>query len=228
MIQSADHFSNRQPPTTPRMNISDPEQPRRQRIFLYTTIFLVLLLGLLLWVLPPERTLGDVIKVIFLHGALVQVGLAVFAAAGILGILQLVRPRPALASWNLALLETAVIVWVAYAAASMVSTYLSWGVWIAWDEPRVRASVEVLFFSVACLAVVLWVGQHTFTAIASILLAGTVWFLVKGAAIFRHPLDPIGTSTSMAYPWFFAGMLLLVGLLAVQLARWLRTQQPAA
>ncbi len=79
-------------------------------------------------------------------------------------------------------------IWVVYALSSMVTTRLAWGEWIAWDEPRVRASIHVLWFSIACLLLVKWMNHPAFTAFANIVIAGAVWFLIKGAGLLRHPL----------------------------------------
>jgi hypothetical protein len=189
-------------------------------------IVLTGLSALLLLLIPAEQTLGNIIKVIFLHGALVEVGLLVFAAAGLTGLAYLVWRTAALDGWTLALQKTGVILWIVYALSSMVSTKLAWGQWIAWDEPRVRASALVLGFSILCLLFVLWVDNRFFTALANLAVAGVSWYLVKGANILRHPFDPIGTSSSDRYRIFFVLLLLLILLLAAQLTLWLREEDP--
>lgn len=176
----------------------------------------------LLLALPPEQTLGAVIRVIFLHGALVQVGLLVFAAAGILGFVYLWRRDSTIYGWLVAAQRTGLLVWVVYVAASMLSTYLAWGQWIAWDEPRVRASAGVLWFAVACWLLVWWVGSPLFRALANGVLAGATWWLIKGAAIFRHPFNPIGESGSPTYRLIFAGLMVVALLSAGLLMRRLR------
>jgi hypothetical protein len=184
-------------------------------------LLLVVAAGLLL-ALPPEHTLGAVIRVIFLHSALVQVGLMVFAAAGILALLYLWRRDPTVYRWLVAAQRTGVAVWVVYALASMLSTYLAWGQWIAWDEPRVRASAGVLWFAVACWLLAWWVASPVFRALANLVLAGAAWWLVKGAAIFRHPFDPIGESGSPTYRLIFVALLLVLLLITALLMRRLR------
>ncbi|MEZ4673375.1 MAG: hypothetical protein R2932_03930 [Caldilineaceae bacterium] len=54
---------------------------------------LTLAILLLLFLLPPERTLGDVIKLVLLHGAPVRAALIAFASAGLL-LLCLFSPSP--------------------------------------------------------------------------------------------------------------------------------------
>lgn len=186
---------------------------------------LLALLGLvLLWLLPPEQTLGGIVRVIFLHGALVQIGLVAFAVAGLLGLVYLWRRTAGVYAWLVAVQQVAVLIWIAYALSSMLSTYLAWGQWIAWDEPRVRASAGVLWFAITSLALVWWVGNPIFTALANIVQAGVAWVLIKGAILFRHPFDPIGASGSLTYRITYGGLLLVVLALAFVLARGLHAR----
>jgi hypothetical protein len=181
------------------------------------------LIGLVvaLWLIPPEQTLGNVIKVIFLHGALVRVALLTFVAAGVLSLGFLLMRRIAWYAWAMALQKSAVILWIVYALISSISTWLSWGEWIAWDEPRVRASVHVLWFSVACLLLTMWMGNRSFAAIVNLLVTGVTWMLIRGATIIRHPFDPIGASGSETYQTLYWVMVAALLLLAALLVRWL-------
>ena len=45
------------------------------------------LAGLVLWAMPAEKTIGQVIKIVYLHGALSRAGMIGFIAAGLLVIL---------------------------------------------------------------------------------------------------------------------------------------------
>ena len=68
----------------------------------------------LLLFLPPEQMLGHIIKIVFLHGALVQTGLLTFAAAGIVGLGYLVSRHEPVDAWCLAAQKTGVVVWSLY------------------------------------------------------------------------------------------------------------------
>lgn len=171
--------------------------------------------------LPEEATLGSVIKVIFLHGALVRVGLVAFGVAAVLGLVCLFKQGAAALRWCLAVQKTAVIVWVVYALTSMVSTRLSWGEWIAWEEPRVQASIHVLWLSLACLALVLWVNSRVFTGLANLVVGVMAWVLVRGASLLRHPFNPIGDSGSLQYPIYYWVMVASLLILATALVYWL-------
>lgn len=174
---------------------------------------------LLAW-LPAEKTLGGVIKVVLLHGALVQVGLFCFIAAGLLGTLYLATRWDEAILWCEAAQKTALAVWAAYAVSSMAATYLAWGQLIAWDEPRVRTSAYVLVLALACLALAGWVRDRVFTALVNVVSAGAVFYLVKGANVVRHPLDPIGESPSLLYRLAFPALFVIVLAMAALLA-WL-------
>jgi hypothetical protein len=184
---------------------------------------LAVVAAVLLLLLPPERTLGNTIKAVYIHGALVQTGLLAFGAAGLLGLAYLAWPGESLHQWCLAVQKTAVAVWVAYALSSMLATYLAWGVAIAWNEPRVQASAKVLGVCVAFLMLVLWVGHRQFTAVVNVVMAALAWWLTKSAVNLRHPFNPIGSSDSVVFKWFFIAILSVVLLMAIQLARWMRT-----
>ena len=183
------------------------------------TICLFVLGGALLFFLPDEATLGGVIKVVLLHGALVQAGLYAFLAAGLLGLAWLVTRRAGLLAWCEAVQKSAVFVWVAYVVSSMVATYMAWGQWIAWDEPRVRSSAYVLGFALAALVLTWWVGDALFTALLNVVTEGVVWYLVKGAVVVRHPLIPLGPSTSDVFR-VYALALLAIALGLTALLAW--------
>ena len=191
-----------------------------------------LLLIATLVLLPPEKTLGPVIKVIFLHGALVRIGLLTFLVAGLLGLATIFTRGNALLRWCLATQKAALLIWIVYVLSSMISTRLSWGEWIAWDEPRVRASVYVLGLSIAALLIVLWVNSRLFTGLTNMLVAIVSWLLVRGASIMRHPFDPIGTSGSSTYALLYwlmvAALLVLTGLLVWGLEQRTLPIEPSA
>jgi hypothetical protein len=175
--------------------------------------------ALLLWRMPNEATLGPVVKVVVLHGALVQAGLYAFLIAGILGAVWLLTRRESVLAWCGAVQKTAVIIWIAYALSSMVSTYMAWGQWIAWDEPRVRTSAYVLILALASLGIVVWVNDALFTALANIVTAAVAWYLVKGVGVIRHPVDPLGPSTDAIFRMMALALQVIVLCLAALLAR---------
>lgn len=210
------------------MSTSAPAGTPHRRAWLMPALaaLAAIALAAALWLIPPEQTLGNVIKIIFLHGALVRVALLTFAAAGLVSLAYLLMRKPNLFAWAMAAQESAVILWIVYALTSMVSTYMSWGEWIAWEEPRVRASIHVLWFSIACLLLARWIGNRLFAAAINLLVAVVAWILIRGASIIRHPFDPIGTSGSETYQALYWVMVAALIVLAIVLVLWRVGRQP--
>jgi hypothetical protein len=184
-----------------------------------TLAALAIAAAILVAALPPEATLGAAIRPVFLHGALVQTGLVVFAAATVAGLVALAARREASYRISTAGQWTAAIVWIAYIISSMIATAIAWGVVIAWYEPRVQASAKVLGASLLCLALTRIVRDPRLSAIANCALGILAWALVKGTGVLQHPLDPIGTSNSLTYKALFGALWLTLLLIAGQIWR---------
>jgi hypothetical protein len=191
---------------------------RRGRLLALLTPLAVLLL---LFLLPPERTLGEVIKLVLLHGALVRAALIAFAVAGGLGLFCLLSANPIWPRWAIAIQITALLLWIGNVLSSSLATKLTWGEWIAWGEPRVLATIHVLWLALACLALVLWLDHRIFTGLANLVVAGFSWGLIKGATLVRHPFDPLGSSNSSTYQLLYGGMVVVLLVIGWQVARWM-------
>lgn len=163
---------------------------------------------LILALMPAEKTLGQVIKLVYLHGALSRAGMMGFLAAGITGLAYLIRRRPALARWTRGLLFSGWGFWVAHFVVSMPATRLTWGPWIAWGEPRVTMTLQLMGVGLVVILVTWLLNDGRFTAGAALLLAAAVAVLAGRTGVIRHPLDPIGASPSTALR--LAYLLLLI------------------
>ncbi len=182
---------------------------------------LLALLAVLLILSPAERQLGNLIKVIYLHGALARVGLYALMLAGLPALVYLVRPRPALLRWSNALQAAGMIVFVVHFALSVIPTHETWGVWIAFDEPRTRMSLQIIGVGLLVIIVRHLIADRRFSAIANLLLGAAVLLLNLRTGVLRHPLNPIGDSTSSAIQLYYAGILLTCATLTALLAWWL-------
>jgi len=187
----------------------------------------VVLAALILILMPGEKTLGRIIKIVYLHGALSRAGMVGFWAAGIAGVVYLLRPRPALARWTHALLLSGWSYWAAHFIISMPATRLTWGPWIAWGEPRVTMTLQVLVAGLVVIVITRLLNDDRFTAAAAVLLALAVAFLLGRTGVLRHPLDPIGSSPAMLFRLIY--LLLLIPVIgSMFLIAWRLTQGKAA
>jgi len=191
---------------------------------------------LLLWIIlaPSESRLGNLVKLVFVHGALVWSGLLAFTVAGALGLLALAarhllgaivpaarKHAPVLYRGAASAGLAALIVWIAYVISSMAVTGLTWGQLIAWNEPRVQATGLILLAALVLYIVARLVANVEFTAIVSVLMGFVPWIVVNQAGVIRHPVDPIGGSESTAIQTYYGLILLTVAALALTLIAWL-------
>jgi hypothetical protein len=190
-----------------------------------------LLLLLVLWTVlaPAESRLGNVIKVVYVHGALVWAGLLTFSLAGVLGavalaVRYLVRSAGRAAVWyrgTQAAALAALIVWIVYVISSMVVTGMAWGQLIAWNEPRVRVTALILAAALLLAFVARLVNHPDFTAGVNLAMGIVPWVMVQQVEAIRHPVDPIGGSESASIQLYYLLILLTVVALAMTLVAWL-------
>ncbi len=187
-------------------------------------VVLIALLVLLLVLSPAEQQLGNLVKIIFLHGALARTGLFGLMAAGGLGLLFLIRPKPGLLRWSNALQVAAMILFVVHFALSVIPTHATWGMWIAFDEPRTRMSLQIIGVGLIVILVRYLLNDDRLSALANLLLGGAVLLLELRTGVLRHPLNPIGDSPSGAIQGFYLAIVATCFGLLLLLA-WLLTQR---
>ena len=191
---------------------------------------LVVLMALLLLLSPAERTLGQAIKLVYLHGALVRTALIIFAVSLPVNLIALVTGRVKWFTWGKAMVWSAVIIWLTHTLFSMITTYATWGVFIAWFEPRTRFTFNLAAVSIIVVAVAQLVGNHRFSALVFALLSGLTLGLLPGLDFVQHPLNPIGTSPSGSIRLFYAAIFMISMGIAGLLVIWLQDKvstQPA-
>jgi heme exporter protein C len=178
---------------------------------------LIVAIILVAWFSPADKTLGDLVKLVYVHGAIVQVALLTFGVAGVLGLGYLTFGRAALYEWSQAAERTGIVLWVLYVVTSATVMKLAWG-GIAWSEPRWVLGIQVMV-----VAPVVHLGgslmqNRRITALLNAAVAGLILFLLYRARVVLHPLDPIGTSPSTAIKVSYDVLLVLWVLVAAQMA----------
>jgi heme exporter protein C len=181
---------------------------QRRRLFWLLLAVCASMALLILALMPAEKTLGQVIKIVYLHGALSRAGMLGFAAAGVAAGAYLVRPRPQIIRWAVALLVSGWCFWAAHFLVSMPATRLTWGPWVAWGEPRVSMTLQIAVAGLVVLGASALIRESRFTAVAIALLALTIAVMAARTGVLRHPLDPIGTSPSATLRFVYLLLLL--------------------
>ena len=198
---------------------------RNRRLFLILILVCVVSAAVILLLMPLERTLGQVIKIVYLHGALSRAGMLGLLAAGIAGIAYLLTKRPVLAAWTRGLLLSGWLFWLAHFVVSMPATRLTWGPWIAWGEPRVTMTLQLIAAGLVVILISWMIRDARFTAFAAALLALAVGWMAFSTGVLRHPLDPIGSSPSATLQLVYLALLIPI-ITAMALVAWRFTWEP--
>jgi hypothetical protein len=195
-----------------------------QRRWLLFFLGLLGVLAILLWLSPAEQTLGQSIKLVYLHGALVRTALLLLAISLPVNLIALFSGKANWFGWGRAITLAAIIIWLAHTLVSMITTYATWGVFIAWFEPRTRFTFNLAFVGVIVLAASRLVDSRVFSAMVNVLLAAIALFLLPGLGFVQHPLDPIGQSTSGTIQFFYAAILGISLMMGGLLVIWLQAR----
>jgi len=192
-------------------------------------------LGLL--VAPPERFMGDVGRIFYIHVPTATIGLLLPAAACLIAVGSLMRDSP---RWDAAL-EGAVEVSTLLIGMMLIQGSIwakpTWGVYWDWD-PRLTSSAILMASFVGVLALRSFVDdplrRASWSAVATIVAFANVpivYFSVKWWRTLHQSFtggrdleDTMGTA--FAYNWF--GLALMVTWLVVRRARLSWLQRPRA
>jgi hypothetical protein len=180
-----------------------------------------LILMVLLWLSPAEQTLGQTVKLVYLHGALVRASMVLFVVSLPINVVALVAGRSSWSVWGKALTWAAVAIWLVHTFFSMITTFAAWGVFIAWFEPRTRFTFTLAVTGLIIVAISRLVDDARFSSLAYLLLAGLTLGLAPRLGAIQHPLDPISSSPSNAIRVYYLAIqtvtLVMGGLVVVWL-----------
>ena len=174
-------------------------------------IFLVMALA------PLEKTLGTSARIVYLHGAWVWSAMITILAAGAVGLVALLARREVLHAWSRALGRAGIVLWVTFLPMSLYVMQVSWnGIYL--DEPRFRIP-----FNFAVVGTLLQVGLSFFkpvwTSLANLLYGAALFLAMRSVETILHPDAPILNTDSGGIQIFFAVLVILINLLAWQIAR---------
>lgn len=171
-------------------------------------VILAIVWFLAILLVPPEQTLGTLLRWVFAHASLTQVSLLLFLAAAILAAIYLLG-RKQVYGWMEITGWVALALWLVGFLLSMIPAKLSWGVWVDFSEPRTQMTLRVLAVGIIFLVLTRWVDHPRFTAGAQIIFSALALFLNRSAGVIRHPLNPIGSAGSDGIPLLYSLIFIL-------------------
>jgi len=174
--------------------------------------------------IPPEAKLGGAIRIVLLHGALARTGIVMLGLGAMAGAVMLIMRRTELAALNRTLQTTALWTWIVYFASSVVATWITWGVPVAWSEPRTQASLKILAMVIVFAVVTRRIGQPMLTAFANLVAGLMAFFLIRSAGAVQHPLNAVMGANAAIFPVLFVTLWGILVAMALTAARWLHVR----
>jgi hypothetical protein len=186
------------------------------------TLFMatLIVIALLAFFGPEERSLGASVRIVYLHGAWVLAAELAFLAAGLAGLIGLVTRRANFHSWSAALGRTGIFFWVTYLPLSLWAMQSNWnGLFLA--EPRFRLAAIFAFTGVLLQAGLWLINTDWITSVANLIFIVVLRLIFSTAENIMHPPpSPIFSSGNFAIIGFFLALIVLTLVAAYFLARF--------
>lgn len=187
----------------------------------------IILLAMLAFFGPEEKSLGVNVKIVYLHGAWVLAAEAAFIAAALAGFFALILRKEILHAWSAALGRTGIIFWLTYLPLSLWAMQSNWnGLFLA--EPRYRLAIMFAVTGVL-LQLGLWLFNISWlTSFGNILYIITLRVVFATAQNVMHPPpSPIFNSGLWNIILFFVGLNILAWIAGYFLTRFFLGLRPA-
>ena len=187
----------------------------------------VIVIALLAFFGPEEKSLGANVRIVYLHGAWVLAAELAFVAAALAGVIAFITKRDVFHRWSAALGRTGIFFWITYIPLSLWAMESNWnGLFLA--EPRFRLA---LIFAVTgiLLQVGLWIiNVNWLTSFANIIFIVVLRVIFSAADNVMHPPpSPIFNSGNFVIIGFFLALIALTLLAACFLFRFFLGWKPA-
>ena len=183
-------------------------------------ILIVLFIAVFTYFGPQEKSLGDNVRIVYLHGAWVLSAQINILAAAVIGLIGLLTRRESAHRWSQALGRTGIIFWVTYLPLSLWAMQANWnGLFLS--EPRFRVALIFAIAGVLLQIGLALIANLPWTSLANLAYAISLNFVLNDAGNVLHPPpSPIFGSGNLKIEVFFILLNLLTLLAAWQLTRW--------
>jgi hypothetical protein len=179
----------------------------------------ILVIALLAFLGPEEKSLGSNVRIVYLHGAWVLAAEAAFLAAGLAGLIGLIARKDSFHAWSAALGRTGIIFWLTYLPLSLFAMQSNWnGLFLA--EPRFRLAL-IFAITGVLLQLGLWLFNLPWlTSLGNLLFIIALRVVFATAENIMHPPpSPIFSSGNSLIIGFFILLNLLAWVAAYFLTR---------
>lgn len=180
---------------------------------------LILLVAVLMFLSPTEKTLGANVKLVYLHFSLIFATLFLFGVSLVLFFSGLISKKENHLIRGNRIFTITTITWSVNLLFSMLIMKLIWGS-IAWQEPKFTNMVTMFFVLMIGFTIAVFLNdiksKSAVYSLASFIVVASMFFTTNVV----HPKQPILGSASLAIKLFPVGMtiaLIVIGILISQL-----------
>ena len=172
-------------------------------------ILILILIAILTSFSPPEKSLGENVRLVYLHGAWVWTALVAFLASALSGLLGLLRHRQSWLDWSRALGRTGLLFWITYLPVSMWAMQANWnGLFLA--EPRWRLALAFAVGGLLLQVGLALVDRPTWTALGNLAYILLLTVTLLSVENIMHPSSPIFSSGVLSIQIYFLTLLVLM------------------
>ncbi len=159
---------------------------------------------------PSDIVLGEFVKIVYIHGALVWVSIILFFVVGFTSITYIIFRNKNLEFYLSALSEIAIIFWIVSTLLGIIVSYVVWH-GIIWNEPRLTTTIVISILAVVMYIISIEYWNPLRNAILGTILSLSVLILLTRIGNFFHPENPIMQSNFRIQLTF----ILLVGIFII-------------
>jgi len=199
----------------------------RHRLTWAALLLIVLVSAALVLLAPAEATIGQGIRIVYIHVALIWSGMLLLLLAGLLGLWVLFAAPTSLAQWMHIVALVGASFFAAGVITSLAAEIVNWG-GIAWREPRTSANLNLMALAILVQVLISWLPRVRWRGALNALLAAAVIWTTVTTEVQLHPDNAVGDATSWAIQLAFYSLTLLCLLAAAWLILALRGRQTAA
>ena len=187
----------------------------------------VFLTAVLTFLGPQEKSLGEDVRIVYLHAAWVLTAEAALAVAGLAGLFGILTRRDGFQRWSAALGHTGIFFWVTYLPLSLWAMQTNWnGLFLT--EPRFRLAVVFAVTGVLLQIGLALIARPVITSLTNALFVIALRIAFSQTSYVMHPApSPIFGSGNLAIELYFIGLAFLTLAAAYFMARWWLTVQRA-
>jgi hypothetical protein len=173
---------------------------------------------------PSEQTLGENVRLVYLHGAWVWTALFGFVASAAIGIIGFILNKDELHRWSISLGRSGMVFWITYLPLSLWTMQLNWnGLFL--DEPRWRVAIDFAIVGILLQIAIVIFQRPRWGSLVNIGFISVLAFVLTQTDQVMHPNSPIASSNSVTIQGFFGILTVLCITAGLLLARWLNNRQ---